>query len=71
MLFAASPGARCRCAAVHDIVCNCVQEAAVWVPKGGRHQHQQHELMTVRLALARGVAHAHLHAFQPTVNAEE
>ena len=71
MLFTASPGAWYRCVAVHDTVSKCVQEAAVWVPKGDRHQHQQHEVMTVRLALARGVAHAHLHAFQPTTNAEE
>ncbi len=47
-----------------------MQEAAVWISKDSQHQHQQHELMTVRLALARGMAHAHLNAFQPTITAE-
>lgn len=47
-----------------------LQEAAVWITKDSHHQHQQHEVMTVRLALARGVAHAHLNAYQPTIAAE-
>jgi len=51
---------------IHD----CTQEAAVWISKDSHHQHQQHEVMTVRLALARIVAHAHLNAFQPTIAAE-
>ena len=44
-----------------------LQEAAVWIPKDTQHQHQQNELMTVRLALARSVAQAHLSAVQPVV----
>ena len=46
-----------------------VQEASVWFSRKTKEQQQQEELMTVRLALTRSVAKAHLTAFQPAAAA--
>ena len=42
-----------------------LQEASVWLPKNTKDLQQHQELMTVRLALVRSVAQAHLTASQP------